>query len=138
MLGLPGNPVSALITAILFALPATSRLAGLPAWTVRRSPGAKLGAALAANDHRADHLRASAWKSSMTALLLATAFDRGKTSAMLRLLTLSDALIMRPPHAPPLPEGAEVSVIRLDFTRHLARFFAPQHQERLTPRREPI
>jgi len=35
-------------------------------------------------------------------------------SAMLRRLALADALILRAPSAPALPEGAEVSVIRLD------------------------
>ena len=35
-------------------------------------------------------------------------------SAMLRRLALADALILRAPHAPALPEGAEVGIIRLD------------------------
>ena len=35
-------------------------------------------------------------------------------SAMLRRLALADALILRAPSAPALPEGAEVTVIRLD------------------------
>ena len=35
-------------------------------------------------------------------------------SAMLRRLALADALILRPPHAPAVPKGAEVPVIRLD------------------------
>ena len=30
---------------------------------------------------------------------------------MLRRLALADALILRPPHAPALPEGAEVGII---------------------------
>ena len=34
---------------------------------------------------------------------------------MLRLLAAADALILRPPHAPPaLPAGAAVEVLRLD------------------------
>src|SRR5271166_3170037 len=58
VLGLPGNPVSALVCSILFLLPALGRLCGLPAApppTVR----VRVGAALPANDHRADHLRAT-------------------------------------------------------------------------------
>jgi molybdopterin molybdotransferase len=35
-------------------------------------------------------------------------------SAMLRRLALADALVLRAPHAPSLPAGAEVRVIRLD------------------------
>ena len=111
MLGLPGNPVSSMICAIVFLLPAIRRLSGLPG----DSPPvvqAQLGAALAANDGRADHLRATlALRADGT--LVATAFTR-QDSAMLLLLAQADALILRPPHAPALPEGAGVPVIRLD------------------------
>jgi len=112
MLGLPGNPVSALVTGILFVLPAIERLAGLPG----NPPAvvtATLGEPLAANDHRADHLRARV-ETRPDGTLVATAFNR-QDSAMLRLLTLSDALILRPPHAPALEAGASVPVIRLDL-----------------------
>ena len=112
MLGLPGNPVSALITGILFALPAIERLAGLPG-DPPPVVTAILGAKLAANDHRADHLRARL-ATSDDGTLVATAFDR-QDSAMLRLLALSDGLILRPPHAPALAAGATVPVIRLDL-----------------------
>jgi molybdopterin molybdotransferase len=112
MLGLPGNPVSALITGILFALPAIQRLTGLPGDPPPVTT-ATLGAPLVGNDHRADHLRARL-ETRDDGTLVATAFDR-QDSAMLRLLTLSEALILRPPHAPPLPAGASVPVIRLDM-----------------------
>ena len=74
---------------------------------------ATLGAPLEANDHRADHLRARLERRDDGALL-ATAFGR-QDSAMLRLLTMADALILRPPHAPAAPAGAEVPIIRLDL-----------------------
>jgi molybdopterin molybdotransferase len=112
MLGLPGNPVSALITGILFALPAIERLSGLPGDPPPVATAA-LGAPLDANDHRADHLRARLERGADGAVV-ATAFSR-QDSAMLRLLTLADALILRPPHAPALPAGAEVPIIRLDL-----------------------
>jgi molybdopterin molybdotransferase len=111
VLGLPGNPVSALVCAVLFVWPALSRLSGLPAApppTVR----ATLAAPLPANDHRADHLRATL-TAEPDGTLLATAFER-QDSAMLRLLATADALILREPHAPAAPAGATVSVIRLD------------------------
>jgi molybdopterin molybdotransferase len=111
VLGLPGNPVSAMVCAILFLLPALSRLSGLPA-----APPPTVTALLAepvrANDHRADHLRATA-TTDTAGRLLVTPFPV-QDSAMLRRLALADALILRAPHAPALPEGAEVSVIRLD------------------------
>ncbi len=111
VLGLPGNPVSALVCSILFLLPALSRLSGLPAAPAPVSH-AVTGTALRANDHRADHLRATVSTNSQ-GRIVATAFPV-QDSAMLRWLTMADALILRAPHAPALPEGAEVSVIRLD------------------------
>jgi molybdopterin molybdotransferase len=111
VLGLPGNPVSALVCAILFLLPALSRLSGLPAAPPPVSQ-AVAGAALRANDHRADHLRATVSTDSQ-GRIVATPFPV-QDSAMLRRLALADALILRPPHALALPEGAEVPVIRLD------------------------
>jgi molybdopterin molybdotransferase len=111
VLGLPGNPVSALVCSILFLLPALSRLCGLPAApppTVR----AIAGAALRANDHRADHLRATV-RIDPEGRIVATPFPV-QDSAMLRRLALADALILRAPNAPALPEGGEVTVIRLD------------------------
>jgi molybdopterin molybdotransferase len=111
MVGLPGNPVSSLVCAILFLLPALQRLAGQPA-AAPPTVMARLGAPLAANDHRADHLRATL-ATAEDGSLVASAFAR-QDSAMLRTLAQADALILRPPHAPALPEGASVPVIRLD------------------------
>ncbi|HEY2615827.1 MAG TPA: gephyrin-like molybdotransferase Glp [Acetobacteraceae bacterium] len=111
VLGLPGNPVSALVCSILFLLPALSRLSGLPAGpppTVQ----AIAGAALRANDHRADHLRATV-TTDPQGRIIATPFPV-QDSAMLRRLALADALILRAPNAPASPEGGEVTVIRLD------------------------
>jgi molybdopterin molybdotransferase len=111
VLGLPGNPVSALVCSILFLVPALSRLSGLPAAPPPVSQ-AVTGTALRANDHRADHLRATVAADSQ-GRIVATAFPV-QDSAMLRWLAMADALILRPPHAPALPKGADVSVIRLD------------------------
>jgi molybdopterin molybdotransferase len=111
VLGLPGNPVSAMVCAILFLLPALSRLSGLPAAPPPVST-AVLGAAVKANDKRADHLRASI-STDEAGRLVVLPFTV-QDSAMLRRLALADALILRPPLAPALEPGAEVSIIRLD------------------------
>ncbi|HEX3346565.1 MAG TPA: gephyrin-like molybdotransferase Glp [Acetobacteraceae bacterium] len=111
MLGLPGNPVSSLICAILFLVPAIDRLCGL-AGTAPPTVEAVLGKPVGKNDQRADHLRA-ALEAGPEGVPVVTAFER-QDSAMLRLLTRADALILRPPHAPALDVGARVPIIRLD------------------------
>lgn len=111
VLGLPGNPVSALVCAVLFLVPALCRLSGLPAEPPPVTY-ALAGAALKENDRRADHLRATLTRDG-EGRLIATPFPV-QDSAMLRRLALSDALILRAPHAAPLPQGAEIPIIRLD------------------------
>ena len=111
MLGLPGNPVSALVCSVLFLLPALARLSGLPPAPPPVTE-AVLGAAVPANDLRADHLRATLHEDP-EGRLVATPFPV-QDSAMLRRLALADALVLRAPHAPALPVGALVPVIRLD------------------------
>jgi molybdopterin molybdotransferase len=111
VLGLPGNPVSALVCAILFLVPAINRLLGLPGEPPATEP-AILGAKLAANDRRADHLRATLTRGAHGESIV-TPFPV-QDSAMLQRLARADALILRAPHAPALAEGAEVRVIRLE------------------------
>jgi molybdopterin molybdotransferase len=111
VLGLPGNPVSAMVCAILFLVPALSLLSGLPAAPPPVTT-ALLGSAVKANDKRADHLRASI-STDETGRLVVLPFAV-QDSAMLRRLALADALILRPALAPALEAGAEVSIIRLD------------------------
>ncbi len=110
VIGLPGNPVSAFVCAVLFLRPAIDRLSGLPAGVPPVEP-AVLGAAVRANDHRADHLRARL--SIADGQTVATPFAR-QDSALLRALAESEALILRAPHAAAAHPGATVSVIRLD------------------------
>jgi molybdopterin molybdotransferase len=110
-LGLPGNPVSAIVCATLFLLPALARLSGLPPAAPPVSQGIA-GTALAANDGRADHLRATL-HTDESGQLVATPFPV-QDSAMLKRLAHADALILRAPHAPALPAGAPIAMIRLD------------------------
>jgi molybdopterin molybdotransferase len=110
VLGLPGNPVSALVCAVQFLAPALAVLAGLPA-----APPATMlvraGAPLPANDRRFDHLRASLG-ADRDGRPVATPFPV-QDSSMIATLARAEALILRPPHAPALPEGAEVEAIPL-------------------------
>ena len=111
VLGLPGNPVSALVCALLFLLPAIARMAGDQAAGLDIDT-ATLATALPANDQRADHLRASLTRDDRGGHLV-TPFPR-QDSGMLRRLAISEALVMRAPDAPALPAGATVPIIRLD------------------------
>jgi molybdopterin molybdotransferase len=86
-------------------------LSGLPAAPPPVST-ALLGSAVKANDHRADHLRATI-SIDANGRSIVVPFPV-QDSAMLRRLAQADALILRAPHAPALPTGAEISIIRLD------------------------
>src|SRR5262249_44954508 len=57
VLGLPGNPVSSLVTATLFLKPAIERMLGLTA-AAQTNPRIALGRDLRANDQRQDYMRA--------------------------------------------------------------------------------
>jgi molybdopterin molybdotransferase len=110
VLGLPGNPVSALVCGVLFLAPAIAVLSGLPA-AAPPTRGAIAGAALPANDQRFDHLRAGL-STDAEGRLVATPFPV-QDSSMLATLARAEALILRAPHAPALPAGGAVEVIAL-------------------------
>ncbi|MDO8289285.1 MAG: molybdopterin molybdotransferase MoeA [Parvibaculum sp.] len=109
MLGLPGNPVSAMVCAHLFLLPAIAAMQGLHAPLVLTR--ARLGAALAANDKREDYLRGTLVERD-NALPVATAFER-QDSSMLSAMSAADCLIVRAPNAAAAAAGDMVSVLRL-------------------------
>ncbi len=106
VLGLPGNPVSAFVTALLFAVPLVARLAGRAhALPIERVP---LAHALPANGPRRDHLRARRTAGG------AEAFPR-QDSALLSLLAQAELMIIRPALAPPAAAGEPVDCIALDM-----------------------
>ena len=110
VLGLPGNPVSAFVCALLFLRPLIDAMLGLPAGPPAREP-ARLGAALGANDRREDYLRARLAADGED-LPVATPFAR-QDSSMLARFVEADALVVRAPHAPPAAAGDLVEIIRL-------------------------
>ena len=111
LIGLPGNPVSALICALLFVGPALDRLSGLPGDPPRRAH-ARLGRDLPANDHRADHLRATLSVDDQGALVVTPA--PRQDSGMLRTLARADAVILRAPHAKAAYIGDQVEILQMD------------------------
>ena len=108
MLGLPGNPVSTLVCALLFLKPALDRLGGLERVPEPMST-ARLGVALGENDRRQDYLRARLARGSDGAL---EAFPfEVQDSSMIRLLAAADCLVMRPPRAPAAKVGTMVPIV---------------------------
>jgi molybdopterin molybdotransferase len=105
VLGLPGNPVSAFVTALLFVKPLIAHLAGaadpLPTGTL-----AMLGEDLPANGPRTDYLRAELRGGRAYASTI-------QDSSMLLTLARSQCLIVRPIDAPAARAGdsAEILVI---------------------------
>lgn len=110
VLGLPGNPVSAGVTSIIFLKPMIERMLGIPAPDVP-PPAAILGANLDANDHRQDYLRARL-SHDPDGNLVATPFAR-QDSAMLTRLAEAGCLIVRVPGAPPANKGDRVEILLL-------------------------
>ncbi len=111
VMGLPGNPVSALITARIFLKPLIAAMLGLP--TGEPETLARLTAAMPANDGRQDYVRASlsiAPDGTRTAAPFAA-----QDSSMQRTLQRSQALIVRPPNAPAAEANSLVPVLILDF-----------------------
>ena len=110
VLGLPGNPVSAYVCAVLFLVPLIRRLAG----HAEAEPGpesALLGRDLPENDERADYLRASLALDS-SGSLVATPFPP-QDSSMMALLAKADCLVIREPFAPAAKAGARCAILRL-------------------------
>jgi molybdopterin molybdotransferase len=110
VLGLPGNPVSAYVCAVLFLVPLIRQLCGRsdvePA-----IESAVLGRDLPANDERADYLRATL-VAGPTGVLVATP-AAVQDSSMLTALAQADCLLVRAPHAPAARAGEPCSMIRL-------------------------
>ena len=103
VLGLPGNPVSAFATAILFLKPAIAALSGA-ADALPRSLTGILGAAMPAVGTRTDHIRACLSENR----LFPVGID---DSAALKGLARADALIVREAGAPAANMG--------DFVRYI-------------------
>ncbi len=111
VLGLPGNPVSAMVCAVLFLGPALARLQGRAGDAPEQS-AARLSIDLKANDSRTDHIRAKLTHQPGD-LPIVKPFGT-QDSAQLATLARADALIVREPGAPTAKGGDVVSVISLN------------------------
>jgi molybdopterin molybdotransferase len=111
VLGVPGNPVAALICGLVFLVPMLHRLLGLREGA-RGPHEAVLGQALEANGPREHYMRAaSTWRPNGERLVTPLA---AQDSALMADFARADCLIVRPPDAPALAAGERVTIIQLD------------------------
>ena len=108
MLGLPGNPVSSMVCALLFVRPVLERMLG-EARPERPAGTARLGRDLPANDRRQDYLRARLERDD-TGRPVAVPFDL-QDSSVFSGLAAADCLVVRPPHAPAAATGETVPIL---------------------------
>jgi molybdopterin molybdotransferase len=111
VIGLPGNPVSALVCARLFVKPLVSAYLGLP--TGDDLLTARLAGSLPQNDQRQDYIRSTLERTG-DGSLVARPFSV-QDSSMQRTFAQAQALIVRAPAAPAVEPGATISVLPLDF-----------------------
>lgn len=120
ILGLPGNPVSALVCAILFLRPAIDVMLGTAQHTCSlpqklkcgcRTTMARLKTELVANDGRQSYLRARLTQEDGE--IWAEPYLT-QDSSMLSVLAEADALVVRAPNAPSAKKGDRTPIIPLD------------------------
>ncbi|RVT94972.1 molybdopterin molybdenumtransferase MoeA [Sphingomonas crocodyli] len=105
VLGLPGNPVSAFVTATLFLKPLIAHLLG-SADPLPRAFAGTLAGPLPATGVRAEYPRARLIDGRVHPLI-------GQDSAGLSALAAADHLVVRPAHAPPALVGEQVELLSL-------------------------
>ncbi len=112
VMGLPGNPVSSLICTRVFLIPLIRRMLGQGELDFARRP-VRLATAMPANGPRQHYARAILSTDSKGQMTVRPVHSQD--SSLLAALAEADALIVQAPHAPKLPQGAEVEVLLLDF-----------------------
>lgn len=112
VLGLPGNPASALACAYLFLRPLLEAMLGRDPQSCITTCRARLTHALPANGPREYCLRAYLDVDD-EAQLTARAFE-DQDSSLISIFAAANGLILLPPDTPALAQGALVDVLRLD------------------------
>jgi len=110
VLGLPGNPVSSYVCAVLFLVPLIRRMSGRSD-LAPPTESAVLAVDLPANDERADYLRARL--SDTAEGLLATPLPI-QDSSMMAALAKADCLVIREPYAPAAKAGSACRIVKFE------------------------
>ncbi|MGI9421748.1 MAG: molybdopterin molybdotransferase MoeA [Hyphomicrobiaceae bacterium] len=113
VIGLPGNPVSSLICARIFAVPLISAMLGRPPH-VDALETAVTTAPMPVNGPRQHYMRAVSSAREDDGRLAVTPVP-SQDSSLLSPLSRADVLIVRPPGDPAISEGATVQIMHLDF-----------------------
>jgi molybdopterin molybdotransferase len=103
MIGLPGNPVSAMVCGQVFIAPMLAAMQGLGAARTPRLT-ARLARPLPANGPREHYMRARLGPEGITA-------EDRQDSSLLSILAHADALLVRPPHDPARETGEAVDYL---------------------------
>lgn len=105
MIGLPGNPVSAMVCGVVFVAPVLRAMLGLPAEPAARKT-ATLAAAIPKNGPREHYMRARLEHGELTV------FER-QDSSLLTVLADANALAIRPPNDPERAQGDVLDFIAI-------------------------
>ena len=112
VLGLPGNPVSAGVTSVIFLRAAMEVMLGTGDGNIVTEQ-VRLGRDLPQNGKREDFMRGTLVQDT-GGQLYATPFAL-QDSAMMALFAESNCLLIREPYAPAAKAGDPVLITRLDF-----------------------
>jgi molybdopterin molybdotransferase len=110
VLGLPGNPVSTMVCALIFVKPAIDRMLGQSGDLPSTKP-ARLAVDASANDQREDYVRSRVTAGADGGLTVEP--HKVQDSSMLSVMAWANALMIRPPHDPARKAGETVQVIDL-------------------------
>jgi molybdopterin molybdotransferase len=113
VIGLPGNPVSAMICTRVFALPLIDALLGAQTGS-QAMRHAMLDHALEPNGRRKHYMRARMHIDPDTGVAKVAALP-SQDSALMAALARADCLIVREPNAPATRPGDKVEIVPLDF-----------------------
>jgi molybdopterin molybdotransferase len=110
LIGLPGNPVSSLVCAIMFLAPAIRTMLGI-SQALPSKFAALLGSDLPQNDEREDYLRAALSRNDSGEFIV-TPYDK-QDSSMFATIARADALVVRMPFEKAANIGDPVQFIAL-------------------------
>jgi molybdopterin molybdotransferase len=112
VLGLPGNPTSSTVCAVLFLLPLMRALHGEPDAGADPTRPGRLAAPMKQNGARRDYTRCALARDADGALVATPA--KLQDSSLVKVMARADGLIVRPPHAEPARAGDPCRVIAFD------------------------